>query len=226
MKEKNKNFFFGLVVGIALVALIGWVILAMGGNNRNGGKVVTSNKAKPTEKMPSESASAGFNITENDHVRGNMDASVTIVEFSDFQCPYCSRFHNTMKKVAEKYPNKVRWVYKNFPLDSIHPNARSAAEAAECAGEQGKFWEFADTMFSNQSDMGIAMYKQTAVDLGLDSKQFNNCVDTRKYKNKVNEDYQLGIKNGVRGTPGNFINGKSYPGALPFEQLQSIIDKL
>ncbi len=129
-------------------------------------------------------------------------------------------------QVMQNYQGQVKWIYKHFPLDSIHPQARPAAEASECAAEQNKFWEFTDGLFENQLRLGQALYKDLASQFGLDMNQFEDCLDSRKYRNKVTDDASLGSRNGVTGTPGNFINGKLYPGALPFEQMQAIIDSL
>lgn len=169
------------------------------------------------------------NVSENDQIRGNFDAPITIIEWSDFQCPYCSSFHETMKKVMENYPNNVRWVYKHFPLDSIHPYAREAAEASECAAEQGNFWEYSDELFARQSSIqsgGKDFLRQAAADIGLNTTKFNQCLDSGKFASKVEADYQAGLEIGVRGTPGAFLNGRELGGAVPFEQLKSYIDAL
>lgn len=163
---------------------------------------------------------------ENSHIRGDMSAPVTIIEFSDFQCPYCTRFHDTMKEVMAAYPTQVKLVYKHFPLDSIHPTAREAAEASECAGDQDKFWEYTDKLYENQSKISSSYLKELAVTLGLNKAQFDECLDNDKYADLVEKDYQDGISAGVRGTPGGFINGEVIGGAVPFSTLQSKIDKI
>ena len=120
----------------------------------------------------------------------------------------------------------MRWVYKHFPLDSIHPQARPAAEASECAGEQGKFWEFTDGLYENQSRLGETLYQELAQNLGLNLSQFKECLKERRYQQKVEKDYQEGIKKGVRGTPGSFLNGKEIPGAVPYQYLESLIEEV
>lgn len=194
------------------------------------GAVDTNKKAENGNTKPAggndNSQIVSINVSENDHIRGNKNAPVTIIEFSDFQCPYCSNFHETMKQVVENYPNDVRWVYKHFPLDSIHPYARKAAEASECAADQDKFWEYTDELFKNQSNISPEYFSRVAKSVGLNTSQFDECLDSEKYKSKVNNDYQQGIQAGVRGTPGNFINGQSVPSALPYEQIKSMIDGL
>lgn len=180
------------------------------------------------EETSQEVKKAEFTISKKDHIRGNYQAPVTIVEFSDFQCPFCRQFHPTMKQLLAEYPDKVRWVYKHFPLDQIHPNARPAAEASECVFEQkgdDGFWQFSDNLLENQERLGESLYKELAKKLGLDMKQFNNCLSSRKYKDKVEADYQEGIKVGVQGTPGSFVNGEPLAGAVPYETLKAAVEK-
>ncbi len=163
---------------------------------------------------------------ESSHIRGDVEGAVTIIEFSDFQCPYCSRFHDTMKEVMANYQTDVKWVYKHFPLDSIHPYARKAAEASECAGEQGEFWQYADGLYENQSKIAPDYFAELAQEVGLNVDQFTNCLDSDKYADKVEADYQEGRSLGISGTPGGFINGEVLGGAVPFSTLQSKIDVL
>lgn len=165
-------------------------------------------------------------ITEENHIKGDFEAPVTIVEYSDFQCPFCQRFHPTLQQILKDYQGKVRWVYKHFPLDQIHPQARPAAEASECVFEQkgnDGFWQFADTLFENQSKLGENFYKKVASQIGVDTDQFNKCLSDRKYKDKVEADYQEGIKAGVRGTPGSFVNGEPLQGAVPYETVKTAV---
>lgn len=175
-----------------------------------------------------ESAKAEFVITEKDHIRGNPEALVTIVEFSDFQCPFCQRFHPTVQQLLNDYPDQVRWVYKHFPLDQIHSEARPSAEASECVFEQNGnkgFWQFAAGLFENQSRLGEDLYTELASELSLNMNQFESCFSSRKYKDHVEADYQEGIKVGVRGTPGSFVNGDSVSGAVSYETLKVAIEK-
>lgn len=186
-------------------------------------------KEKVTQEVSPEKelAKPEFSITEKDHIRGNHEAPVTIVEYSDFQCPFCQRFHPTMQQILTDYPDKVRWVYKHFPLDQLHLQARPAAEASECVAEQkgnDGFWQFADGLFKNQSRLGESLYKELAGNLGLNLDQFNSCFSSRKYKDKVEADYQEGIKAGVRGTPTSFINGELVLGAVSYETLKAAVE--
>ena len=238
--ETKKNFLFGIMSGIAVIATIGFLTLLLQGqtstaktaNSNSQVKIASANtntNAKPqpvAAPTPTAPTKVDVEVTDDDHIRGNIDAPVTIVEFSDYQCPFCSRFHDTMKEVMVNYPDQVRWVYKHFPLDSLHPYARQAAEAAECAGEQDEFWEYSDYLLENQSAINPSFLSQAAVDLGLKASQFDSCLEDGKYTAKVDADYQAGVAAGVRGTPGNFINGISVSGAQPYEQIKQVIDSL
>ncbi len=159
-------------------------------------------------------------------VKGKADAPVTIIEFSDFQCPLCQKAWEVMKQVEADYvaKNKVKLVFKNFPLDSLHPLAQAAAQASECAQEQGKFWEYHDKIFANQQGLSNDNLKKWAKETGLDESRFNSCLDSRKYKNEVAQDQQEGLKAGVQGTPAFLINGQLYSGALPYAQLKQLIE--
>ena len=156
--------------------------------------------------------------------RGPNDAKITMIEFSDFECPFCGRAHETVDKVMAKYEGKVHLVFRQFPL-SFHPHARKAAEAAVCADEQGKFWQMHDWMFTNQQKLEINELKETAGTLGLDKTKFAECLDGNKSAKSVEEDMAAGEKNGVSGTPAFFINGIPLSGAQPIEEFEKIIDK-
>lgn len=156
--------------------------------------------------------------------KGPKNAPVTIVEFSDFECPYCSRANETLAKVEEAYEGKVRIVFRDYPL-SFHPNAQKAAEAGHCADDQGKFWEMHDKMFANQRALEVMNLKEYAKDIGLDSKAFDACLDSGAKAELVRENFEAGLDLGVRGTPAFFVNGKMIAGALPFEEFQKVIDK-
>jgi len=156
--------------------------------------------------------------------RGPEKAPVTLVEFSDFQCPFCSKAHDTVEQVMQTYPGKVRLVFRHFPLD-FHKNAAKAAEAAMCANEQGKFWEYHDVLFKNQQTLELAQLKDHAKEVGLDTTTFATCVDSGKYKKSVDEDMAAGQKVGVSGTPAFFINGVFLNGAQPFDEFKKVIDQ-
>jgi protein-disulfide isomerase len=156
--------------------------------------------------------------------RGPANAPVTIVEFSDFQCPYCGRLIPTLEQVKAKYGDKIRIVFRQFPLP-MHPNAQKAAEASLCANEQGKFWELHDAMFKNQQELAVDSLKTKAAALGLKPDVFNQCLDSGKYVAKVQEDQKAGTAAGVNGTPAMFINGRFLSGAVPLDQITSVIDE-
>jgi protein-disulfide isomerase len=189
----------------------------------------TINDTAQNPSLPSNGNGAvQVNVTDNDHIRGNKSAPVTIVEFSDLQCPFCKRFHPTMQQALQAYGDKVRWVYKHFPLDSLHPEARPAAEASECVWEQkgdDGFWQFVDGVFENQEKIGSALYRELAQKIGLNMGQFDNCVSSRKYQKKVEGDFQQGTAAGVNGTPTSFVNGEALPGAMPYDTLKAAIDR-
>jgi protein-disulfide isomerase len=169
---------------------------------------------------------SALEVRSDDHVQGNPNAPVTIIEYSDLQCPYCASFDKTMRQVMENYGDDVRWVYRHFPLSSIHPYARAAAEASECAAEQGKFWEYADNIFDNQSSLSQNYLSSAAEQVGLNTAQFEDCLSSGKYSSQVSADYQEGLSLGVTGTPTSFINGQKVPGTLTYQQMQSILDSL
>ncbi|PJA94146.1 MAG: disulfide bond formation protein DsbA, partial [Candidatus Komeilibacteria bacterium CG_4_9_14_3_um_filter_37_5] len=155
------------------------------------------------------------------------NAKVVMVEFSDYECPFCARHHETMLQIMNQYKDQVAWVFRHFPLDSIHPQARPAALAAECANEQDKFWEYSDAIYKDQDKLsgGISFLQQVAKQLKLNESKFNDCLSSAKYQSKVDADYQEGIANGVSGTPGTFIAGQLIKGAVPFESFKQIIDQ-
>lgn len=164
---------------------------------------------------------------DDDPSIGPENASVTIIEFSDFQCPFCTKAEPVISQILENYKGKVRFVYRDFPL-SFHQYAQKAAEASECADEQGKFWKYHDTLFEKQSEWsseGVAKLKEYAADLGLNAEQFNKCLDSGKYASEVQKDFTDGQEAGVSGTPAFFINGKALVGAQPFEAFQQIIEQ-
>jgi predicted DsbA family dithiol-disulfide isomerase len=155
--------------------------------------------------------------------RGNAKAPVTIVEFSDFQCPYCVRARPTANRVREVYGDKVRWVFRHFPLD-FHAQAEKAGEAAACAGEQGKFWEMHDRLWVNTAKLQVPDLKEHAAALGLDRAAFDRCLDSGKYAGLVGSDQEAGQGYGVSGTPAFFVNGRPLIGAQPFDAFAQVID--
>jgi len=158
-------------------------------------------------------------------VRGNPNAPITIVEFADFQCPFCGRVQATLKDLLTKYNGEVKLSYRDFPLSSIHPNAQIAAEASRCAEAQGKYWQMHDAMYANQSKLQEPDLIKTAGSLGMDEKSFASCLKSDKYKTAIQQDVQAGTRAGVSGTPAFFINGRFLTGALPQAEFEKIINE-
>lgn len=156
--------------------------------------------------------------------KGPATAPITIVEFSDFECPYCSKAEDTVKQVMKAYDGKVRLVYRDFPLP-FHPHAEKASEAAQCAADQGKYWEMHEKLFSNQQKLEEPALKGYAKDLGLDQGKFDKCLDGGDKAKVVEANKAAGSKVGVTGTPAFFINGYQLTGAQPFEEFKSLIDQ-
>jgi protein-disulfide isomerase len=164
-------------------------------------------------------------VAGDDPARGPATAPITVVEFSDFQCPYCARVGPALKRVEDTYGDKVRIVYKDFPLLQIHPNAAKAAEAGSCAADQGKFWALHDKLFENQNKLAVPDLKQHAKDAGLDTAAFDQCLDSGTKTAEWNEDLKDGERYGVTGTPAFFVNGRLLGGAASFEKFAEVIDE-
>ncbi len=170
-------------------------------------------------------SSAGLDpVTNDDPSQGPKNAPVTIVEFSDYQCPYCQLWHaEVLPRLLAEYAGKIRFIYRDFPLGG-HPEAQPAAEAANCAGDQDAYWEFQDAIFSSQYGYGRSAYEQYAIDLGLDTEKFTSCLDSRRHQAEVLEDYSDGVRLGVQSTPTFFINGTQVVGAQPYETFQQFVE--
>jgi protein-disulfide isomerase len=156
--------------------------------------------------------------------KGPATAPVTLIEFSDFECPYCGGLFPTLKQVEKNYSDKLRIVYRQFPLTNIHPHAQKAAEASLCAFDQQRFWEFHDSMFGNQRELSVPDLKQRAADLKLDTAKFNECLDSGRKVAAIQSDIQAGARAGVTGTPAMFINGRMLSGNQPYSEIQGLIE--
>ena len=175
----------------------------------------------PAEQQPTTSAGGG-----DDPAWGPEDALVTIEEFSDFQCPYCAKFKTeTLHRIRETYGDRVRFIYRDFPLTSIHQFALKAAEAAQCAHDQGRFWEYHDLLFANQDALTPSDLMRYAEEISADTSEFSDCLDSGKNAQEVALDLQDGFRAGVTGTPAFLINGLLLSGAQPFKQFQAVIDQ-
>ena len=161
---------------------------------------------------------------EGEWARGPKDAPVTIVEFSDFQCPFCKKAHEIVEEVVKAYPDKIRLVYRDFPLQ-FHPQALPAAEAALCAGDQGKYWEYHSNLFAVDGTLMEDDLKKRAADLGLDSAKFTSCIEGASHEEFIKKSMEAGSALGVTGTPTFFINGRQLVGAKPVEEFKVLIDE-
>ncbi len=184
---------------------------------RSNSRVETYLKAPPLfrAKVPTTGAPS----------KGPEYAPVTIIKFEDYQCPFCKQVHPTVTKLFSLYHDKIRLVHKDLPLDIIHPQARYAAEAARCAGEQGKFWSYHDILYANSPNVGQENLKSYAKELGLDLNAFNRCLGSGKFKADVQRDLTDGAQLGVTGTPTFFINGREIAGNQPLKAFQAIVDE-
>jgi protein-disulfide isomerase len=223
MKETmpvHEKIIFGLLIIITAVVIILFFQMQSLQKTING---------LATVPQPGSPSSGGASISiDDDAILGNVNAKVTVVEFSDFQCPFCGKFYkDTFNQIKTQYidTGKVRWVHRDFPLSTIHPFAEKAAEAAECAHDQGKYFEYADKLYTNQENLAIENLKQYAKDLGLDTATFNTCLDTGAKAQEVQNDMNEGISYGVEGTPAFFINGELISGARPFSNFRDVIEK-
>jgi protein-disulfide isomerase len=239
--SSKASFLVGLGAGVLVICTVGFFILltvVLKGGIKISGSTPTpvipdsSGDGQPSAVAPSvpdETVGEVAPVDANkDHIRGNKNAKVTLVEYSDFQCPYCQKFHPTMQQALTEYGDKVRWVYRHYPL-SFHPSAVPAANAAECASEQGKFWEYADKLFENQALLSDTYYGQLATELKLNKAKFDSCYSTKKFQAEVNADQASGNTAGVSGTPATIVIGvngskKLISGAYPYDTVKAAID--
>ncbi len=232
------TFYLGLLSGITLVSVIGFFltfsmlrsgsVVTKNTNSGTNGTVAGADTNTNTAAAPAAAPTAPVDIklTADDHVKGNANAKVTLVEYSDFQCPFCATVRPTLDQVMKDYGDKVKLVYRNYPLTSLHPMAQKAAEASECASEQGKFWEMHDKLFDQNTagTMSVDNFKKAAGELKLNQSQFDTCLDTGKYASKVTASETEGTSFGVQGTPATFVNGVLISGAVPYAQFKTAID--
>lgn len=215
-----------IAIGLMLISVILFLILTFSFYRQ----IKSSQESAPLS-LPGPVAQAPAQntfelITETDPYLGSRDAQVKIVEFSDFECPYCRQSFMIMRELTAQYGSQILYIYRDFPASEIHPNAQKAAEAGGCANEQGKFWPLHDKIFLNQDKITISDLKKYALQGGLDQKQFNQCLDSGKYELEVKQDLADGITAGVRGTPTFFINGQKIAGVVPTKTFKEIIDQL
>ncbi len=242
----NKSTFNRLIMAIVAVAVVsaflgGYVV---GGQTAEPKEIIMRETIQNPQAKQTSQEQLGPQIIRNisiddDPMKGDPDASITIVEFSDFQCPFCAKFHETtLPQLEQNYikTGKVNFVYRDFPIQNIHPNAAPAALASECADDQGKFWEMHDLIFENQQiwkdlpiSQSVELYKKYALDIGLDSNEFDSCMDSGKHLDEIQKDLNDGRAYGISGTPGFFVGNEKIgfipiTGAQPYSTFQRVID--
>jgi len=209
-------------------------------NNKGNGGSGASNNLATQDNNAAEIAKENNvkAVSSADHIRGNPNAKVKVIEFSDPECPFCKRFHNTMNQIIDEYgkSGQVAWVYRHFPLDAIHSKARKESEALECANEQGgsaKFWAYLDRLFEitpSNDGLDLAELPKIAEYAGLDKVKFNQCLESGKYAKRVADDLADGVKSGAQGTPYSVVvsaSGEKFVinGAQPYESVKAIINQ-
>jgi protein-disulfide isomerase len=244
--QKKKSAPSGLIVALIVVVGVASFFAGTYFSNLNSEVVTKSDldnaisklesKIESVQQAPSQPVKISL---DDDPIRGDPNAPITIVEFSDFQCPFCARFHTqTLPSILKEYidAGKVNLVYRDFPLESIHPNALPAAVAAECANEQGKYWEYHDMLFETQngwsrlsSEAVISTFSEYASEIGLEQEQFDSCLESGKYLEEVQKDLSDGRAYDITGTPGFFIGNDEIgfvklSGAQPFDSFKQVID--
>lgn len=221
------------IVGLGLGFLVrGWVPLPGTSQGASAGAATSSDPAaviaQSNPDAPVETPQVvRYDVpVDDDPFLGSEDAPITIVEFSDYECPYCRQWHSEVySQIIDTYGDQIRFIYRDFPLESIHVNAKPAAEAANCANEQGVFWDYHDKLFSMELGLNPEAYQGYASQLGMDEEAFQECIESGRYQQEVQSDFDFAANLGVRSTPTFFINGIAVVGAQPFEIFQQVIEK-
>ena len=227
------TFFFGLAIGIAAMAIIALIIILPRTGSTKTAKTTTTTTNTNTAQPTYGDVKA---VSNADYIRGDKNAKLTLITYTDFECPYCKTFHPSMKQVMTEYDGQVRWVYRNFPL-SFHANAQKEAEASLCVGDLGgtdKFWAFADKIFertsSNGTGFALDQLPALAKEVGVSESKFNDCLNSGKMTSVVSAETADGTSGGASGTPTTFLVDKNaktlsaIPGALPLDQIKTAID--
>ena len=232
-----NNYLIPLAIVIA-GGLIGGAVFMSKGSGEGSAVIAKAETDQPVQKAPAGTTDAVRAVTADDHIKGSLDAQVTIVEYSDFECPFCQRFHDTMNEVMQEVDgSQVAWVFRHFPLDQLHPvKARAVAVASECASEQGgndSFWKFADrymelTLSNNQTPIETVI-PQIVQENGLSESAFQTCFESGRYDEHIAADIENAIATGGRGTPWSVViapNGKTFPlnGAQPLGAIKQLIN--
>ena len=240
-KKQPNQYLIPLAIVIA-GGLVAGAVFMSNGNSGNAPTVGNTGTNQPTQAAPQPTGSTDDvrPVTAEDHIKGNPDAPIKIVEYSDFECPFCKRFHDTMNEVMDKYSEsgEVAWVFRQFPLEQLHPvKAKRAAIASECAAELGgnnAFWTFTDGYFAdpttgnNRTNQEV-LIPELVAKAGLDSNEFNECLESGRYDDHIQDDLANAVETGGRGTPWSVVilpNGETLPlnGAQPLEAIDQLID--
>lgn len=227
-------FYTGLFLGVACTLIVVMAYMLFGGLSATSAKAVANNPSAAAQPpatgdnyLPPAGPVADVDPS-SDHIAGSDNPAVVLIEYSDFECPFCSRHLPSIKQALADFPNDVQLVYRHYPLTQIHPSAQKAAEASECvadlAGEDA-FWEFHDKVFAAQdAGLSVAVFKQIAGEMGLDQGKFDTCLDSGEKAPIVADDVASGNDAGVQGTPATFVNGSLISGAVPYATLKSAIE--
>ena len=235
MEQENKKNDYLLPLAIVIAALLisgSWIYTA-------GVKVTDKGTAQAVDALGNQPQARGEvavnPVSQDDHILGNPDAPVKIIEFSDLECPFCKVFQATMNQVMADYNGKVAWIFREYPLDQLHSKARIAAEAAECAAQLGgneKFWAYIDKYYEttpSNNQIDASLIPQIGINLGLDKTQYTNCINAKTFEKKINDSIADGTKAGLQGTPYSVIVAKDgtktvINGAQPYAQVKLLID--
>lgn len=232
----KSMFFMGLFLGLAASSTVALAVvmgMVWNGKGFGGGSAVVAQAPSapqaapvaPDQLPPALPSKPVKEVSDVDHIRGNKNAKVTLIEYSDFECPFCKRHNPSIEQALKDFPQDVRVVYRHYPLTSIHPNAQKAAEASECAAKLGgndAFWKMHDKIFAAgalSNDGFVSMAKE----VGLNEGNFKKCLDSGEMANRVSDDVASGNDSGVEGTPATFVNGKLISGAVPYASLKAEI---
>lgn len=223
-------FYTGLFLGIAISAVVGLGVtlnLVMGGRGLAAGGAAAVAPSVPSAPSAQAPVAAGplKPVSDQDYIQGAKNAKVTLVEYSDFQCPFCQRHLPSIQQAMKDFPNDVRLVFRFYPL-SFHPEAQKAAEASACAAKLGgndAFWRMHDELFANQATLSRSLYTELAKKVGLNTGNFDKCLDGGEMASRVGTDLSEGTSAGVEGTPATFVNGTLISGAVPYADLKTAI---
>lgn len=233
----NLTFWFGVIAGAAAVAIIGLAIIVPRAFSKTKTTTTTNTNAVAADPNAPQKFGDVTAVSDDDYINGKKDAKITLIEYSDLECPYCKRYHTVMLDVMKAYPDQVRWVFRQFPL-SFHANAQKEAEAALCVGDLGgatKYWSFVDTIFertsSNGTGFALTDLGPLAKEVGVNQTKFQKCLDDNTMAARVSAESQNAQAAGISGTPTTLIVGKDgktisgVPGAYTLEEVKKLIDE-